>query len=398
LDQAERPITPVRSFPVRNRPVAELAAVLNGLIAAGVLEAGVAAPRADVSAGASQSNPRPPFATPGGETQGGANPSAASGAARQTVAGSGRSTFSLTADPATNSLIAMGEPRLLSQLESLLTTLDVRQPQVMLEAVLISLSETEALDLGVELERLQSIGDTTLKLTSLFGLSAGGPLTGATPAGAGFTGVVLSPGEYGAVLRALQSINKARSLSNPRLLVTNNEQAVFSSVLQQPITQQTRTGTNDQVFSYGGNESAGTTISVRPQIAQGDHLVLTYSIKLSNFVGASSTAGLPPPKQENAVDSIATIPDGHTVVVGGLEISTETEGESRVPLIGSVPVLGELFKKRTDGSGRSRFYVFIRASVLRSESFGDLKHMSALSSQAMGAPDGWPAVEPRVIR
>ena len=78
------------------------------------------------------------------------------------------------------------------------------------------------------------------------------------------------------MVRALQLNNKGNALSNPKLLVTNNQRAVFSSTLQQPITQQTRTGSNDTTFSYGGSESAGTTISVQPQIAQGDHLSLTY--------------------------------------------------------------------------------------------------------------------------
>lgn len=403
LDAADRTQMPMRSFAVRNRPVDELLAVLNGLVAAGALSATPGPGRPDVTAGASQSNPRSTFAVPSSEPQAFPSPpltnrpSASAAPAGGTRPGA-MPALSLTADTATNTLIAIGEPRILGQLEALLEALDVRQPQVMLEAVLVSLTDTEALNLGVELERLQELGDTTLKLSSLFGLSAGGPLVGTAPAGAGLTGVVLNPGEFGAVVRALESLNEGRSLSKPRLLVTNNERAVFSSVLQQPITQQTRTGTNDQVFSYGGSESAGTTISVRPQIARGDHLVLTYSIKLSSFVGSSTAAGLPPPKQENSVDSIATIPDGHTVVVGGLELVSESSGESRVPILGSIPVLGELFKQRADGKGRTRFYAFIRASVLRSSSFEDMKHLSSLATDQAGVPDGWPEVEPRVIR
>ncbi|MCG3123893.1 MAG: hypothetical protein GIKADHBN_02331 [Phycisphaerales bacterium] len=223
------------------------------------------------------------------------------------------------------------------------------------------------------------------------------------PDQAGFTGAVLNAGEFAVVVRALESINKGNSISNPKLLVTNNQRAVFSSTLQQPITQQTRTGSNDTTFSYGGSESAGTTISVQPQIAQGDHLALTYSIKLSNFVGTSTTAGLPPPKQENSVDSSATIPDGYTVVVGGMELITDSEAVAQVPILGSIPIIGELFKSRDTGNGRTRFYVFIRANVLRSGMLEDLKYLSAQDLRKVGelgvkVSDGFPEVRARVIR
>ncbi|MBL8762351.1 MAG: hypothetical protein JNL50_13730, partial [Phycisphaerae bacterium] len=441
LDAAERAPTPVKSFPVRNRPVDELLATLQQLIAAGALEApgeyGSGPARGEardqVRTGAAQSSYRQPMPTATGDVaRGGAgsgnttSPGGNTGASALSTSGSGdlgpagnsasssrgpllrtgatasgsgsRSGLSLTADRATNAIIAIGEPRMLSQLESLITTLDVRQPQLMLEAMLVSLNDSEALSLGVELEKIGSIENATTKLASLFGLSNGGPATGTVGSAAGFSGVVLNPGEFGVLIRALESINKTRSLSNPKLLVSNNEQAVFSSVLQQPITQQTRTGSNDTTFSYGGSESAGTTISVRPQIARGDHLVLEYTIKLSSFVGSSSAAGLPPPKQENSVDSVATIPDGHVVAVGGLELVTSTEGESRVPLLGEVPLIGELFKSRNNGSGKTRFYVFIKATVLRSTDFEDLKYLSDQASAAMHVDDGFPEVKARVIR
>ncbi|MCC6970540.1 MAG: hypothetical protein IT434_09995, partial [Phycisphaerales bacterium] len=120
--------------------------------------------------------------------------------------------------------------------------------------------------------------------------------------------------------------------------------------------------------------------------------------ELSSFVGSSSAAGLPPPKQENSVDSVATIPDGHVVAVGGLELVTSTEGESRVPLLGEVPLIGELFKSRNKGSGKTRFYVFIKATVLRSTDFEDLKYLSDQTSAAMHVDDGFPEVKARVIR
>ena len=149
--------------------------------------------------------------------------------------------------------------------------------------------------------------------------------------------------------------------------------------------------------SFAGFEDAGTKISIRPQIAEGDHLVLQYSLSLSSFVG-SAAGGVPPPRQQNEVTSVATIPDGHTVVVGGLELVSNSDGASQVPLIAKIPLLGELFKNRGTSLSTTRFYVFIRATVLRDQGFEDLKYLSGTARSQAGIDDGWPVVEPRVIK
>jgi general secretion pathway protein D len=149
--------------------------------------------------------------------------------------------------------------------------------------------------------------------------------------------------------------------------------------------------------AFGGTQDAGTTISVKPQIAQGDHLTLTYSVALSSFTGAAANANLPPPRQQNTVQSVATIPDGYTVVVGGLENTNDGNGASQVPLVGNIPIIGELFKNRSVTQSRTRFYVFVRASVLRSSSLEGLKYLSDVDTSAAGIDDGWPVVAPRLI-
>jgi general secretion pathway protein D len=150
--------------------------------------------------------------------------------------------------------------------------------------------------------------------------------------------------------------------------------------------------------SFGGLLPAGTIVTIRPQIARGDHLLLEYSVQLSSFVGASPSPNLPPPRQENQVQSTVSIPDGYTVVVGGLELVTDDSAVRQVPLLGRLPLVGELFKSRSLSTSRTRFFAFIRAGVLRSESFEDLKHLSAASVQDAQVDDGWPVLEPRIIK
>jgi type II secretory pathway component GspD/PulD (secretin) len=86
------------------------------------------------------------------------------------------------------------------------------------------------------------------------------------------------------------------------------------------------------------------------------------------------------------------------VVVGGLEVETKTDAESRVPFLGAIPILGELFKSQSRTDTKSRFFVFLRCSVLRGASFQDLRYISLPDLVAAGVDDDLPVVEPRIIR
>lgn len=397
---------PLRSFMIKNRPVSEVRAILEELVSAGVLQTGGEPPPTSAPNAAKGDNgvtpasiqlPPPPASV--GVLQVGGAPLSSSQARRYSPSPTaGDPSLNLTSDEGTNTLIAVGEPRLLSQIETLLRTLDVRQHQVMLEVLMVTLTDNQSRDLGVELEKLRINDDLFIRLSSLFGLgtrnSAGDRTAGDA---SGFTGVVLSPGDFSVVVRALESLNRGRSISMPKLLVGNNQQASLDSVVQQPYAS-VNASTTISTTSFGGTQDAGTVVTIKPQIAEGDHLVLEYSVSLSSFLGAASSPTLPPAKQQNRVQSVATIPDGSTVVVGGIDLENESKTTSQVPLLGDIPLLGEAFKSRNTTNNRSRFFVFIRANVLRGRGFEDLKYLSIRDVEAARIPDGWPEVEPRVIR
>jgi type II secretory pathway component GspD/PulD (secretin) len=366
----------VRRIRIQNRPVDDVIGIARELLDLGVV------------AGSAREDPGPPDGVEDADSE---TPAMTDLAARADLV--------ITADEQTSSLIAMGPPRLLDSLEALVRDLDVRQAQVMLEVLMIGLSDSQSRDLGIELQGQFEVGATSVSLASLFGLGSA-PLGGngdGNGAASGFTGLALKPGDFSVLVRALERINEGRTLTMPRVLVTNNEQATLNSVNQQPTTSINASQTVSTT-SFAGFESAGTQITVRPQIAEGDHLLVEYSVSLSSFEGESSEPGVPPPRQENSIQSMATIPDGYTIVVGGIEVTTKGKAQSRVPLIGEVPLVGELFKTRSRSSARTRFYTFIRPAVLRHESFEDLKYISRDELAGVGLDDGWPTVRPRVIR
>src|SRR5690606_20622818 len=203
------PERPMRTFEIRNRQVKEVLELLRSLLDAGVLDG-------------------PQIAATGGAPRGSQAVQGATapipGAVRAAVGAGDSREVLLTADEPTGRILAVGEGRLLDQLALLIATLDVRHPQVLIEAVVVSLSERETKSLGVELQRQFSSGDAAVRLASLFGLGSPDPTTGvlSPAAGAGFSGVVLDPGEFSAVVRALETVNQGRSLQMPKILVNNN--------------------------------------------------------------------------------------------------------------------------------------------------------------------------------
>ncbi len=420
----------VRTFVVRNRPVREVVEVLGGLIdaVADTAEQGAAGSRtegADNAARAVLSTPLP--ATPRAPTPGAASaltpatgnpvtgttgpvpqggPSAASGGAGGAPGAAGpgaaatirSANLTITPDEGTNSIIVVASTRMLARIESLLASIDIRQSQVMIEALVVGLTDDQAVDLGVELSKLDVSDGTISLLSSVFGLSTTNAGSTAPPApGTGGTALMLRPGDFSALIRALETLSRGRSLNIPKVLVANNKQALLTSVIQQPVLS-TNASQTVATTSFSGTQDAGTVVSVTPQIAEGDHLLLDYSVEISSFVGDSAVPTLPPPRQQNQLKSVVTIPDGFTVAVGGLQLEGNVEGISQIPFVGDIPILGEAFKSRSVTRTRSKFYVFIRANILRQGGFEDLKYASDLAAQEAGIDDGFPSVEPQVIR
>ncbi|MEW5748972.1 MAG: secretin N-terminal domain-containing protein [Candidatus Thermoplasmatota archaeon] len=304
----------------------------------------------------------------------------------------------LAQDAGTNRILAIGPPRLLDELGRLVASLDVEHPQVLVEALVVTLTDSQARDLAVSLSKRGGIGSVLGQVSTLFAgevLPADRSLP--APSGPGFEGILLDPGSFAGVLRALETLNEGRTLTVPKVLVNNHQTATLDSILQTPFLA-TNASTTVATTSFGGTLDAGTQIRVTPQITSGDRLLIDYSVSLSRFVGDSADPGIPPPRQENKLQSVATVPDGYAVVVGGLEIEAETEATSRVPVLGSLPLVGALFRSRSETKERSRFFVFLRCSVLRNARFEDLRFMSERDLQTAGLADDCPRLEPRVIR
>ena len=124
---------------------------------------------------------------------------------------------------------------------------------------------------------------------------------------------------------------------------------------------------------------------------------LAYSVELSSFTG-TATAGLPPPSQKNTIDSTVTIPDGYTIVVGGLNQKNFTSVLQSIPIIDQIPIINLLFGSRSVQHSETTLFVFIKPIILRDDKFDDLKYLSDLKTRSAGLAGPYPVNEPIPIK
>jgi type II secretory pathway component GspD/PulD (secretin) len=264
----------------------------------------------------------------------------------------------------------------------LIEKLDLRRPQVYVEAKIVAVTADDRLRLAFETQLTNANGAGGV-LNTNFGLGsfADGdqPLLtpkSVTPSLSGFTAAVIRSDYVPFVMRALGNETDSRIIASPQLLVDDNEEAEVTSVDSQPVpTRIVRdsggSGNNNDVVTSDREVEAGTTLKVTPQISEGGYLRLKYEIELSSFTG-EGTADLPPPRQVNTISSESvTVPHDSTVVVGGLVVNTKTKSVAKVPLLGDIPLFGLLFQDRSTGSRQTVLYIFLTPKILRDPNFLD---------------------------
>ncbi len=303
----------------------------------------------------------------------------------------------VTADVNTNSIIVAAEPSVQRVYEELIKRLDKRRPQVLIEVVMVTLDTSQGFTLGVEIAGSNEGEDPKILSFTSFGLSEVDGDTGRltlTP-GLGFNGTVLSTDVADIVIKALKTNGRSRVMSAPKILVNDHATATLDSTQDAPFASVNASNTVSTT-SFGGFAQAGTRITVTPHISEGDHLQVEFDVELSNFSGEASE-GLPPPRQANTVSSVITVPDGHTVVVGGLNRKNSSETISRVPFLGEIPGLEYLLSSRTKNESESTLFLFIRPVILRDDQFEDLKFLSQRDRDKAQLPSDYPESEPMSV-
>lgn len=281
------------------------------------------------------------------------------------------------ADPDNNQVVVRAPIKQQEDLEKLIGRLDRRRPQVFLQAMIVSISDTENFTLAFESQI--NAGQ--------FGVTTGNALQSATTGGAfgdprnvstglaGLTSAVIMTNQIPIIINASQTDTDVRILSTPQLLVNDNQESEIVTLSEQPY-QDISLSDGGNVSTFGGFAEAGTTLRVTPSISDGGFLRLDYFVELSNFTATSGTDGSPPPRDRNTVQGTATIPSDATIVIGGITVDNVRDTVIKVPLLGDIPLVGELFKNTSKINTQSKLYIFLTPRIMTDPNFVDLKLMS----------------------
>jgi len=290
----------------------------------------------------------------------------------------------VSVNKATNSVVVLATTRQHRELERLIKELDVRRKQVLIKAMIVEVTIYDDTDLGVELDYIN--GDT-VTFTS-FGLSTINPATGEREiiVSSGGTAAVLRPSSVQAILKALRSTGNARIVSAPQILVNDNAVGSIQSIAEEPTTE-TNLGETTTTTSFAGFVEAGTQFAITPHISEGDYLRVEYQIILNSFGSKPTDPSIPPPRSTSSIQSEATVPDGFTIVVGGLEAVNESRSIDKVPLLGDIPLIGMAFTNTMIRKQYITTYLFITPTIMKSEDFSDLKDKTQKALEQVNADE-----------
>jgi general secretion pathway protein D len=283
---------------------------------------------------------------------------------------------SIIPDPANNALVITAAPEDHAIVEAIIKELDIQPQQVYVEALIVEVALDSTFSLGVEWRALGTLNDngvvlgsskTTGALDGLAAITTGTVPTIPTGLALGFLGDTIEfngvelPG-LGALITALKGASGANIISTPQILTLNNQEAEFNSVLTIPFQTGTSTGTGVNVVSTFDFRDVGTILKITPHINKEGYVRMEVSQEVST-VQDSSTPGLPTTSKRSA-NTTVVVKNGHTVVIGGLIGNQFSRGQTKVPLLGDIPLLGALFRETRETSIKTNLLIFISPHVI----------------------------------
>jgi general secretion pathway protein D len=306
----------------------------------------------------------------------------------QNRAGSGAAEFVVVEDVQTNSLLIAASRSRYEELTTLIKRLDQRQDQVLIETALIELSGRDILNIGVELglADIPGVGENGGFGLTNFGLSTladtdndGIPDTKVPNSINGMTAGILDGDDFSmpVLLNLLEEKRNSNVLNVPSVLVNNNGNATVTTLDEQPTTTITASGgiggqTQENFASY---ESAGITMQISPSISASRYLRLGISLEVSTFIGAVG-GPVPPARVTRTIETTVNVPDGDTMVIGGIIVDNTNVTETQVPFLGDLPIIGVLFENKASTVNRTALYFFVTPHILKDVDFADLAEIS----------------------
>lgn len=300
----------------------------------------------------------------------------------------------ITASVETNSIVVRGTAAQVQEVGQLVHALDVRRPQVMIEAAIVEVSGEVAERLGVQLGLGPNVPSGAIAATNFSnggGVSLGSVLAAVgVPSGSALsTGLTLGAGgnDFGILVQALSQSTSARLLSTPSVTTLDNEPATI--VVGQNVPFRTGSfatdGNTATPFTTIERRDVGITMNVVPRITAGGVVQLVIEQEISSLTNANVEGAADLITNRRVINTTVMADNRGTVVLGGLITDDRIDGSSKVPGLGDLPVVGELFKTRNGRNTQRTLFVFLRPTILRSRE--DITEASARRFNRLKAAD-----------
>lgn len=278
----------------------------------------------------------------------------------------------------TNSLIVTAAPDVMRDLENVINQLDIRRPQVLVEAIIAEVQDADGLNLGIQWANknagMTQFTNTGLPITTaMAGVNQynqdGTINTAFASAINSFSGIAAGfyRGNWAMLLTALSSTSKNDILATPSIVTLDNMEATFNVGQEVPVLSGSRTTSGDNIFNTVERKTVGIKLKVKPQINEGDSVLMEIEQEVSSVAdsASSSSADLGATFNTRTVTNAVLVGSGETVVVGGLLDKAVRESNDKVPLLGDIPVLGYLFRSTSKQVSKRNLMLFIRPTIIR---------------------------------
>lgn len=286
----------------------------------------------------------------------------------------------------TNSLIVASAEANLSTIRNIISRLDIRRAQVLVEAIIVELSETAAKNLGIETifngtdkdsvpigvtrftgsgpDLLSIVGSAADSTDVTLSTTAASSLLNTQGLIAGFGDLTPGKDNFVGIINAIAQDSNSNILSTPSIMAMDNELATSIIGQEIPITTGESLGTNNaNPFRTTSRQEVGIKLEVTPQINEGSSVVLKIKIEVSGVAGVPMS-GIDIITNKRAIETTALVDNNQIIVLGGLVDEDTQDSISKVPFLGSVPILGKLFQSSSSTTVKKNLMVFLRPTII----------------------------------
>lgn len=285
----------------------------------------------------------------------------------------------ITADKATNSLIIMADKEDFMVLAEVIKKLDIPRSMVYIESLIMEVDADTSFELGIN---WQAFGKITLdgKETAVGGAFSDTILSPEVAPGIfSETGIAvgllsepveiagLTVSNIAAIVNAVKTDDDFRILSTPQVLTTDNEEARITVGENRPYQTRATTDVSGGTYESFEYRDVGKILKITPHVTEGRLVRMNLSLEVTNIDLASTltTSTTLPVTKKRTVDTTVIVKDSQTVVIGGLIDESTTMNQTKVPVLGDIPILGWLFRSKKESNAKTNLYIFLTPRVIK---------------------------------